>query len=247
MRALISLTLALTWASLAHAQDVARSLETRWVRDSVEYYTLTRMVYELAGDAVVAQAKGLKKGERWAVVLDVDETVLDNSTYQLEQAAYNRTFDWASWNAWTERRVATEVPGAVAFIDAVRGAGGQVVFLTNRHVSTGPATVDNLKRVGAWREGDLLCLLTDDEAYTKRVRRTELRDGKGACAFPDGGRRVLAYLGDTLHDFPETGEDGSRETDFGARFFILPNPMYGSWSGKITRPDLLSAPAPAAH
>lgn len=234
------------WAAvnMAAAQDVARSLETRWVRDSVEFWTITRMIYAEAGEDVRAQSKALKKGERWAVVLDVDETVLDNSTYQLEQAAYGRSFDWGSWNAWTERRAATEIPGAVAFIDEVRAAGGRVVFLTNRHVSTEQATIDNLTRVGAWRTGDLTCLLTDDAAYTKRARRTEVREGKGACAFPDGGVKVLAYVGDTLHDFPETGEDGSRETDFGRRFFILPNPMYGSWSQKVTRPDLPSGSIP---
>jgi 5'-nucleotidase (lipoprotein e(P4) family) len=224
----------MTWTALA-----TPPLEVRWVRDSEEYAALTTMIYAVAADAVSQQAASLKRPERWSVVLDVDETVLDNSTFQLEQIAYGRAFEPAPWNAWTERRAATPVPGVGAFLERVRAAGGDVVFLTNRHEVSRQATVDNLAAHALWRDGDLLCLASDDEANTKRARRAQLRDGAGACSLPKGGRQVLAYIGDTMHDFPETGEDGDRATNFGRRFFLLPNPMYGSWTRAVTRPELL--------
>ena len=212
------------------------------MRDSVEYVTITQQTFAVATRSVQAQAAALPKKSAWAVVLDVDETLLDNSTFQLEGQAYNRAFDWNDWNAWTERRAAKPIPGAVEFVQAVRDAGGRVAFVTNRHEVTREATRDNLAAEGMWSDDDLLCLKTIDKAYNKRVRRTELRSGDGRCAWDGVEVKVLAYVGDTIHDFPEDGEDGSRATDFGTRFFILPNPMYGSWSGEVTRPDIKPRP-----
>ena len=83
----------LLFSSTASASD---ALETRWVRDSVEYWTLTRQVYRTALQQVTAHAAETKGA--WAVVLDVDETVLDNSAYQLERNAYGDAFDLSTWN-----------------------------------------------------------------------------------------------------------------------------------------------------
>ena len=210
-------------------------LETRWVRDSEEYWAITQQIYRSATKSVVAQKK---KKDAWAVILDVDETVLDNSTYQLRSAAYGDSWSWETWNPWTERREASVVPGAVAFIEAVRKEGGKVVFLTNRHISTLDATRDNLVAVGAYQEGDPLCLLTDDEAYDKAARRAEVREGKGACSVKGKPMQIAAYIGDTRHDLPAVGEEGRQTfmSELGSRYFLLPNPMYGSWASKVTRP-----------
>lgn len=240
MRWLLSLTLLLSVPAVA--QDSGTALETRWMRDSVEYWTLTQQTFAVATRSVQEQAKALPKKSTWAVVLDVDETLLDNSTFQLEGQAYGRPFDWNDWNAWTERRAAQAIPGAVDFVTAVREAGGRVVFLTNRHEVTRDATRDNLASEGFWQDGDLLCLKTIDKAYDKRVRRTEVRTGEGRCAWEGEAVTVLAYVGDTMHDFPEDGEDGQRAEAFGQRFFILPNPMYGSWSREVTRESIKPRP-----
>ena len=96
--------------------------------------------------------------------------------------------------------------------------GGKVVFISNRHVVAEQATKDNLDALGLWGKGDIICLKTDDEAYTKVVRRTEARTGSGTCTVKDKSLALLAYLGDNIHDFPETGEEtqeGGREALFG--------------------------------
>jgi len=221
------------------------SNELKWMRDSVEYWTLTRQNYRVALHAVVAQSATLDKRTPWTVVLDIDETVLDNSTYQLERKAYGDDFNWASWNGWCERRVAKPIPGATEFIESIRKMGAQIAFISNRHDVTRQATIDNLNMYGLWNKKDVLCLKTDDKAYDKVARRTELRKGEGACTL--GGRPVtiLAYLGDTIHDFPEEGEEvikGDRDSQFGTRYVVFPNPMYGSWSEEITRPTTTEAP-----
>lgn len=233
MRTILTLLVGLVFCPTAFSSD---SLETRWVRDSVEYWTLTRQTYRTALEQVTARAAKQKK---WAVVLDVDETVLDNSAYQLGRHAYGTSFEMVSWNAWCERRAAQAIPGVKTFIAGVRKLGGQVVFLSNRHVSTQQATIDNLTSEGLWSKGDVICLQTDDKAYDKATRRNELRSGEGACSAKGKPMTVLAYLGDTIHDFPEEGEEtqeGGRDAQFGQRYFLFPNPMYGSWSRRVTRP-----------
>lgn len=208
-------------------------LAIKWVRDSEEYLHLVTQVYHAAAHAVEAHRRGLERGTVWAVVLDADETVLDNSEYQLERAAYALPFDTASWNAYVRREVSRPLPGVAEFLDGVRTAGGRVAFVTNRHVWTLEATRRNLAAYGLWHEGDLLCLRTEDPAYTKRVRRTEVRTGRGACGWEGRPAQVLAYIGDQMGDMPEPDEVEDRV--FGVNLFLIPNPTYGRWERAVTR------------
>ncbi len=80
------------------APGASGHLEIKYVRDSSEYAALTRQIYRLAGEAVAAAARSLP-ANGWAVVLDIDETALDNSAYQLERAAYGLPFAQPSWQA----------------------------------------------------------------------------------------------------------------------------------------------------
>lgn len=227
----LALAIALTVAPPALAFETApiQNHGAKWMRDSVEFRLLTTQVFRAAETSVRAQAADLRRNQDWAVVLDIDETVLDNTTYFLARHAYGLQFDWESWDAWCERRVAEPIPGAQEFVAAVREEGGRVVWITNRHERTRQATVDNLEIHDMWDDEDILCLLTDDDAYTKRVRRTEARTGEGACAWEGTEVQVLAYIGDTRHDLPEEGEDGDFMEDLNVRNFIIPNAIYGDW------------------
>jgi 5'-nucleotidase (lipoprotein e(P4) family) len=219
------------------AQD---HLEIKYVRDSEEYWTLVQQVYRAAGEAVARGRQGLSRNAVWGVVLDVDETSLDNSPYQLDRAAYGVPFDSGSWNGWVRREEALAVPGAVDFVRATRLAGGRLAFVTNRDESTRDATRRNLAKVGLWQEGDRLCLQTDDRSYSKVARRGELRKGAGRCAWEGQPLSVIAYVGDQMTDFPSQGEEAqgpSGPTAFGTRYFLLPQPMYGAWTTRVTRPS----------
>ena len=212
-------------------------LEIKWVRDSAEYAALVRQVYRQATAAVRAAAERRGPARDWAVVLDIDETALDNSVYQLERAAYAKPFDDASWNAFVRRMQSPAVPGALDFVTGVRAAGGRVTWISNRDDATREATRRNLAHVGLWHDDDRLCLLTE-KAYTKAVRRREVTTGTGACAWAGRPAEVVAFVGDQLGDFPAAGEDlpdAGRDEALGTRFFLLPDPMYGSWTTRVTR------------
>ena len=237
----------LVCATLFAAAPVAaqqRSLEIKYVRDAEEYAALTRMVYRIAGASVTHQAAALPKGENWAVVLDLDETVLDNSPYQLERSAYDLPFDGASWNAWVMRGQAALVPGVSGFIALVRNLGGHVAWISDRAASTTDATRGNLERDGVWKAGDLLCLKDGPADSTKARRRTEVATGQGSCAWAGKPAKVLAFIGDQVKDgpgrgdFPGPGEPDSAagvDAAFGVTSFLIPNPTYGSWTSKVTR------------
>jgi 5'-nucleotidase (lipoprotein e(P4) family) len=225
-----------TWTTAAAQQPLTvRETGIKYVRDSEEYATLTRQVYRLAGDAVTRTAND-SASRSWAVVLDVDETALDNSTYQLERAAYGLPYDDGSWGKWVERREATAVPGVVGFVEVVRRAGGRVAWITNRDASLTDATRANLKTVGVWTDDDRLC--AQKTQYTKADRRREVVTGKGDCSWPSTPMRVVVFVGDQLGDFPEASEQipqtGS-DAAFGRTCFLLPNSMYGAWTTRVTR------------
>lgn len=250
-RAVLSLIALLSLVTgSAAAQEYGQGLQVKYVRDSEEYAALVRQVYRVAAARLPEAVRQLPRGSAWAVVLDVDETALDNSTYELERATYGIPFNDPSWNAWVERREAGAVPGVGEFIRAVRAAGGRVAWITNRDEAVREATRANMAAHGIWTERDLLCLQrAADTAYTKVRRRAELESGAGDCAWAGVRPRIVAFVGDAMGDFPAADEPiaaGGPAGDeaFGTRYFLLPNPMYGRWTTRVTRRAAPATPGP---
>jgi 5'-nucleotidase (lipoprotein e(P4) family) len=227
-------------AALSAQQAVRpRELASKYTRDSEEYAALARQTYRIAAATVTRVAPALGQ-QPWAVVLDVDETALDNSTYELERAAYGLVFENSSWNAWVRRQEAPAVPGTIDFVAAVRRAGGHVAWITNRDAVVADATRENLRSVRLWSDDDRLCAQKNAQ-HTKRVRRAEVISGSGDCAWQGAPMRVLAFIGDQMSDFPEPDEgirNAGTDSAFGESCFLLPNSMYGSWTTRVTRTTL---------
>jgi len=220
----------------AQLQVIPQELGIKYTRDAEEYATLTRQVYRTAGDALTRLTPTLK-GQAWAVVLDVDETALDNSVYQLERATYGLPFDQISWSAWVRRRLAPAVPGAVEFIAGVRKAGGHVAWITNRFIANREDTRVNLRSADLWSDDDRLCAQGEGQS-SKRSRRAEVAAGAGDCAWPGMPMRIVLFVGDQMSDFPDADErliGAGSDADFGRTCFLLPNPMYGAWTTRVTR------------
>jgi len=221
------------------AAQAPANKQIKYVRDAEEYAVLTRQVYRQALTAVTAavRERTARTSGPWGVVLDIDETVLDNSTYELERSAYGLPFDNQSWNAWVTRAEAGVVPGVVDFIFGVRRLGGRVAYISNRDEAVRGATVANLQRYNLWSDIDRLCLATDS-TYPKRARRAEMVEGKGNCSWSSTPVPVLAFVGDQMGDFPaavESDQDAGKDDAFGRRYFILPDPLYGAWTTRVTR------------
>ena len=112
-------------------RDARRSRSVRWVRGAAEYHAALYQAYRLA-TARVEQAAAARPQGSWAVVLDADETVIDNSTISSKRARLGLGFTAPSWNAWVKRREATPLPGAAAFLSRVKALGGRIAIVTNR-------------------------------------------------------------------------------------------------------------------
>ena len=201
--------------------------DIRWVRTSAEYRALTRQAYSVAGERLPDLTRGLAAGA-WAVILDADETVLDNSEYQRRLFVADSAFSQRSWTAWVNERAATPVAGASEFTARVRALGGRVVIVTNRADAVCDATRENLR--SAKIVTDLvLCQPAGESDKNPRFRRVQA--GTAAAGVP--ALTVVEWVGDNILDFPALSQDVQRDGTalgaFGKTFFILPNPMYGSW------------------
>lgn len=199
----------------------------RWVRDSAEYRALVLQTYRLATVHVEREA-AVRQAGAWAVVLDADETVISNLTYQVERAAAGLGFTPESWYAWVKREEATPLPGAAAFLDRVRSLGGRIAIVTNRRMAECDATITVFRKHQLAYDA-MLCR-PDEGPSDKNVRFDAVMRG---TAIPGAGPLdVVAVLGDNIFDFPGLSQDvgdGASLSAFGDRFFVLPNPMYGSW------------------
>lgn len=198
-----------------------------WFRNSAEAKASYLQAYRLAAaslDHALAAPDAPAKGA-WAVILDADETVLDNSEYQKERGAQGYSPD--SWSAWVQRKEAKATPGSVAFTSYVRSRGGKVVIITNRSAADCPATDDNLRSDGFAYDA----VLCQTDVSDKNPRFQKVKDGTAAPGI--GPLQVVMWVGDNILDFPDMSQDArndeSKLADFGSRFIVLPNPMYGSW------------------
>ncbi|MGE0786678.1 MAG: HAD family acid phosphatase [Sandaracinaceae bacterium] len=223
------LLLELTESSTPPPSSGELSNGVHWVRNSAEYVASVRQAYTSATTRIMTLDERGELPASWAVVLDVDETILSNSTYRLERERGLGT----TWFSWVARREATALPGAREFTQRVHTLGGVVALVTNRHVSQCRATADNLEAVGVTYDV-ILCQDRDDE---KEGRWQQVEMGTASASVP--AAEIVMWVGDNIHDFRGMDQadrvDPSAFDDFGTRFTVIPNPMSGSWTSNPQR------------
>lgn len=202
-------------------------LEIRWARRSAEHAAVYVQTYRAAAEHLRAVADTLSAPD-WAVILDADETLLDNSLYQRRRADQGLGYTPESWNAWVREEAAPALPGAVAFTDEVARLGGRVVVVTNRADAVCDPTRANLAKVGI-EAADVLCQVGD--VGDKNPRFTAVQAGRPGLP----PLTVVMWVGDNIQDFPDLTQDirlggAPALAPFGRTYWVLPNPMYGSWT-----------------
>jgi len=221
-----------------------------WFQASAEYRASAETIYRAAADKLDVALKekhwdalvpgerdnvGKTEGLKPAVVMDVDETVLDNSPYQARLIRDNAEYSDPSWDLWVAEKKAKAVPGAVDFAKAAAAKGVTILYLSNRAVHLKDATIANLKAVGMPVASDDVFLGLGTVLPGCEQNGTEKN-----CRRRLAGQeyRVLMQFGDQLGDFVEvvanTPQGRTQLLDeyddwFGERWWMLPNPTYGSW------------------
>lgn len=205
----------------------------KWFRTAAEYRAITTTTYRLAESAVSTAAQGRAR-DSWAVVLDADETVLDNSEFQRDLAAGTTPFSEDLWAAFVKKHSAIAVPGARGFLEKVKSLGGRVAIVTNRWNNLCEDTKENF-RLQQLPFDVILCRIDNGD---KNPRFASVASG---VAFGDNkAREVLAFVGDNILDIPTQKQSLRDAPDaafdlFGKLYFVLPNPMYGSWQQNPAR------------
>ncbi|WP_340649315.1 5'-nucleotidase, lipoprotein e(P4) family [Pseudoxanthomonas winnipegensis] len=227
-----------------------------WVQRSVEYQALSIQTYRAAADhldaalkekhwdALVPEERGnAATGLKPAVILDVDETVLDNSPYQARLIRDNAEYDEVSWDRWVAEKKAKAVPGVVDFAKAANAKGVTLLYVSNRAVHLKDATIANLKTVGlpVAEESVFLGLGTNvpgcEQNGTEKNCRRKLAGQK---------YRVLMQFGDQLGDFVQVVANTQADREklltqyrdwFGERWWMLAGPTYGSWEPALFNND----------
>jgi 5'-nucleotidase (lipoprotein e(P4) family) len=234
---------------------------TLWIQTASEYKASSiqafnaaeKMIHEAISDTSWTSA--IEQGHNYsqlppAIILDIDETVLDNSQYQAQLVINGAEFGPASWDRWVAMKSAPAVPGSVDFINSMTDMGIEVIYITNRECKPrsegGPSCpqekdiIDNLIKVGikAVKPENILLKKEKPEWSSEKKSRRE------AVA---SNYRIVMLFGDELGDFiPDIKKDitpvqrdslvNKYRKNWGIKWFVLSNPAYGSWMEVLSDP-----------
>ncbi|HEX2889343.1 5'-nucleotidase, lipoprotein e(P4) family [Vineibacter terrae] len=219
-------------------------LATLWMQRSVEYkasclaaYTLARIRLDQAladtkWTAAPAEQSGAYESLPPAVILDIDETVLDNSAYQVWMIKADQTFDSKTWTKFVSAEMSTAIPGALEFTRYADAKGIKVFYITNRSAEEEAPTRRNMERLGFPMGGNV-------DTFLMARERPDWGSAKGTRrAHVAKDYRVLLSLGDNFGDFVDAyrGSEADRLKVYqenierwGREWIMLPNPSYGSF------------------
>lgn len=207
-----------------------------WHQTSAEYKALCYQAYNVARIYLDDFLK-LNVGEEKysSIIIDIDETILDNSRYNAFLTLNNKEHSEELWNEWVEKSVASTIPGAREFLQYAFGRGIKIFFISNRSAATKEYTMMNfVENEIPFQERGIM--LSPAPGSSKIERRKAI----------EGSSQVILYIGDNLADFSSVYEmDKSLESrdrathtlknEFGTRYILLPNIMYGDWRNSLKK------------
>ncbi len=202
---------------------------TLYHQTAAEMRALSYQAFNLARYRLDQSLRKAGLSKQQAVVVDIDETVLDNSPHQARLIMENKRYP-EYWAAWCNKAEANPLPGAVEFLNYAHEKGVEVFYVSNRHDSLRKPTLKNLRHLDfPSADDDHIFLKTTTSG--KKERRDKISEN----------HEIVLLIGDNLADFSEVFEGGTilerfenadkYKDAFGSRFIVLPNAMYGDWEG----------------
>ena len=208
-----------------------------WMRTSAEYRALAYQGYNVAMNAVkMAVTDPSHQRKPLAIVLDADETVVDNTKLMGESIANgNGRFDAPWWRQAVHQGKSQAMPGAVDFLNEVHKQGVEIFYVSNRYAPVNlDVTIQNFKELGFPSvDKDHVLLFEKDSDKQPRFDMIAKK------------YYVVVYMGDNAGDFPiatkgktlaeRNGIIDAHKEDFGTTFVVFPNPAYGSWVSALAK------------
>ena len=198
-----------------------------WQQYSGEYRALAFQAYNFARLSLKEALWEQANGKPNCVIVDADETIIDNSRFQGYEIKNGASYVPSHWTAWTAKAMADTVPGALSFLKFAASKNVETFYITNRDEADRKGTIENLKELG-FPYVDEEHILFKTNTSDKQERRNKVLEKYN----------VLLLCGDNLSDFSNVfyreGKDTKEQVDahqhlFGTKFIVLPNPMYGDW------------------
>lgn len=202
-----------------------------YMQRSAEYHALCLQAYNIAKvclDKLVASASSKPK----AIITDIDETILDNSADEVHHDLQGKGFDPQEWAQWTAMAAADTVPGAPSFLKYAASKNVEVFYITNRDEKDREGTLKNLQKFD-FPNADNAHLIVRQNVSSKEPRRQQVMNDHD----------VILLLGDNLADFSSLWDNKTvaqrlenvqqQAAQFGSRFIIIPNPVYGDWENAL--------------
>lgn len=234
--------------------ELPLSSAVRWQTTSKEYKALVEQSYQSAASALMNMTEESTENpqKNWVVVMDVDETILDNTQYQVQIEKQGMSYSPETWAEWVRSEQATLVPGVKSFIKTVFERGGKLALVTNRNKQLDANTWNNLRALGLDVTAQNTCLIGRSKAdksavgksgihNDKDLRRQQVQEGTADCFTTEQQRHsswqaphtIVMQIGDNIEDFAGVTQEDVQVNQvlpqLGKSLILLPNPMYGSW------------------
>jgi 5'-nucleotidase (lipoprotein e(P4) family) len=213
-------------AEIANNQHLL--MATAWYQQSAEMAACYYQAFNQAEFALKNKLENDDSDKPNAIVLDIDETLLDNSPFQVKMIETGKTYSSDFWKTWTDLGEAEALPGAIEFLEKAKSMGVEIFYISNRKTNELDSSIENMTALG-FPEVRKERFLFKEETSDKDARR----------AIVQADYDILLYVGDNLNDY--SNFLGERQDNFGKHalaenkeilgrdFIILPNPMYGNW------------------
>ncbi len=192
---------------------------TRWMQSAAEYRACAVQTYAAARRALDAALEEPSSKPR-AIIVDLDETALDNSAFAARMIAKHAAFTFGSdWSAWVSESASAAIPGAQEFLVYAQSRSVTPIYITNRTTDMEAATRANLRKVGFPLAADTLLMRAPGGTTDKSARRNDV----------ESRYDVILLLGDDINDFTPRATLDEKTAPWGTKWFMLPNAIYGSW------------------
>lgn len=197
-----------------------------WHKNSAEYKALCFQAYNIAKKKLDFELSK-EHEKKLAIVADLDETIFNNTPYNEMLIEKNTFYTQENWSDWVNKEIAKAVPGSLDFFNYAESKGVEIIYLSNRKVENYEATKNNLISLGFPFKDSTNMLLRDD-SRDKDKRRKSIKN-----------YNIIMFIGDNLGDFDSAFFDKSNdekrdvsksfEKEFGEKFILIPNLIYGDW------------------
>ncbi len=210
-------------------------MSTLFQQKAAERRALSYQAFNIAKLRLDNELKMARLTLTLAIVVDIDETVLDNSPFEAKGILENSDYP-KYWDEWCTLASARPLAGSVEFLNYAKSKGVVVFYITNRKIKLLKGTLKNLKEKGFPYADEEHVLMKTDES-NKDSRRNIVT----------ANHHIVLFMGDNLGDFMHVFDNKAIDErfsltdkykdDFGKKFIVLPNPMYGSWANDLINND----------